>query len=143
MLLWNKNYQFNNCKNLGILKTGEKRGVFKLLACTVYIYLFSVGLSQKEKKRSSISSLKPVVSNRPLTPEFLHPSPVAHKSSKEVARNGVTKITIPPKEDDIKTMMEIIPTDSDAVRFHNFTRSFIFCKYFDCRKNKIRGFFLG
>ena len=29
-----------HCKNLGILKTGEKRGVFKLLACTVYNYIY-------------------------------------------------------------------------------------------------------
>ncbi|XP_033219575.1 uncharacterized protein LOC117174505 isoform X2 [Belonocnema kinseyi] len=72
-------------------------------------------LSQKEKKRNSISNLKPIYNNRPQTPEFLHPSPVTHKSSKEVIRNGVTKISIPPKEDDIKTMMEIIvSTDSDA-----------------------------
>ncbi|XP_051163794.1 uncharacterized protein LOC127283146 isoform X2 [Leptopilina boulardi] len=65
-------------------------------------------LSQKEKRRNLN-----VKNNRPPTPELTHPSPIDSKS-KEQPKNGISKIIIPPKEDDIETIMEIIPTDSDA-----------------------------
>ncbi|XP_043481030.1 uncharacterized protein LOC122510443 [Leptopilina heterotoma] len=66
--------------------------------------------SQKEKRRS----VNVVKNNRLPTPEFIHPSPIDSKSKEPTTKNGFSKIINPPKEDDIQTIMEIIPTDSDA-----------------------------
>lgn len=66
--------------------------------------------SQKEKRRN-VTVAK---NNRPPTPEFIHTSPIDSKSKEPTTKSGFAKIVNPPKEDDIQTIMEIIPTDSDA-----------------------------
>ncbi|XP_015605096.1 uncharacterized protein LOC107272446 [Cephus cinctus] len=72
---------------------------------------------QREKERGTVRS-RMLSSNHPGTPELPNPhsSPASNKSSKEMTRrvNPRIKERLLQKDGDIRTMMDMIPTDSEA-----------------------------
>lgn len=86
--------------------------IFKAVIIIFIINSVTVGLYQKER-RTVIGRLP--FKNPPPTPELPHPSLVTLKSSKDPPRRGRVKARIYKNEDEIRTMMDLMPPDSEAV----------------------------
>lgn len=80
---------------------------------TNYVYYF-LGYYQKDKRCNTINTDQGRISNEPIL-DHPYPSPVTLTPSKDANHTNANKQKTYAKDEDIRTMMDILPIDSDNV----------------------------